>query len=192
MIFEHQGILVSKDLLDEHFVCSLAHCKGACCEEGDLGAPLEEEELGILQRNLDQILPFLPQEAVDQIRNQGFFERDPDGEPVTQTLGGRACVFACKDGSGPWKCGIEESWRHGQSDFRKPISCHLYPVRVQKLNAGEALQYHQWDICASACHPQGGGKIPIYQFVKDALIRRYGQAWYDELNTLASILPDQG
>ncbi|MFM7289057.1 MAG: DUF3109 family protein [Bacteroidota bacterium] len=192
MIFEHQGVLVSKDLLDEHFACSLAHCKGACCEEGDLGAPLEEEELGILQRNLDQILPYLPQEAVDQIRNLGFFERDPDGEPVTQTLGGRACVFACKDGSGLWKCGIEESWKQGQSDFRKPISCHLYPVRVQKLNAGEALQYHRWNICASACHPQGEGKMPIYRFVKDALIRRYGQAWYDELNTLASILPNQG
>ncbi|MBM3935693.1 MAG: DUF3109 family protein [Sphingomonadales bacterium] len=192
MIFEHQGVLISKDILDEYFVCSLALCKGACCEEGELGAPLEEEELGILQKNLEHILPFLPPEAVNQIRNQGFFERDPEGEPVTQTLGGRACVFAYKDAVGVWKCGIEKSWKQGQSHFRKPISCHLYPIRVNKLHTGEALHYHRWNICASACQPQGQGGIRLYQFVKDALIRRYGQNWYDELEEIASVLPDQG
>lgn len=192
MIFEHQGVLVSGEILEEHFACSLAQCKGACCEEGDLGAPLEEEELGILQRNLERILPLLPTQAAEQIRQQGFYERDPEGEPVTQTLAGRACVFACKDGSGVWKCGIEEAWKQGLSDFRKPISCHLYPIRVNKLKTGEALQYHRWNICASACQAKGRGNIRLYKFVKDALIRRYGQSWYDELDEIASVLPDQG
>jgi hypothetical protein len=192
VIFEHQGVLVSKEILDEHFACSLAQCKGACCEEGDLGAPLEEEELGILQKNMDRILPLLPTQAADQIRQQGFFERDREGEPVTQTLAGRACVFACKNSDGIWKCGIEEAWEQGQSDFRKPISCHLYPIRVSKLKTGESLHYHRWNICASACKPQGQGSIRLYKFVKDALIRRYGQVWYDELNEIASVLPDKG
>jgi hypothetical protein len=191
MIIEHQGVLLSKEILEEHFACSLAQCKGACCEEGDLGAPLEEEELKILQKNLERILPFLPEEAVHQIQQQGFFERDPEGEPVTQTLGGRACVFASKGPNGVWNCGIEEAWKQGMSDFRKPISCHLYPIRIQKLASGEALNYHRWDICASACQPHSQG-IRLYRFLKEALIRRYGQAWYDELEQIASILPDQG
>lgn len=193
MIYEIDGVLVSEDILREPFACSILHCKGACCEEGDLGAPLEESELALIQQDLDRIKPYLPTKAVDTIERLGFYERAPDGEPVTQTLEGRACVFAKKDDQGHWQCGIEQAWKDGQTTFRKPISCHLYPVRISPLRGGgEALNYDRWDICQPACDTRNNGGTRMYEFLRVALERKYGSAWYRQLKEVASILPEQG
>jgi hypothetical protein len=193
MIYEIDGVLVSEDILREPFACSILHCKGACCEEGDLGAPLEESELALIQQDLDRIKPYLPTKAVDAIERLGFYERAPDGEPVTQTLEGRACVFAKKDDQGHWQCGIEQAWKDGQTTFRKPISCHLYPIRISPLRGGgEALNYDRWDICQPACDTRNNGGTRMYEFLRLALERKYGSAWYRQLKEVASILPEQG
>ncbi|MEY4912595.1 MAG: hypothetical protein RL025_422 [Bacteroidota bacterium] len=193
MIYEIDGVLVSEDILREPFACSILHCKGACCEEGDLGAPLEESELALIQQDLDRIKPYLPTKAVDAIERLGFYERAPDGEPVTQTLEGRACVFAKKDDQGHWQCGIEQAWKDGQTTFRKPISCHLYPIRISPLRGGgEALNYDRWDICQPACDTRNNGGTRMYEFLRVALERKYGSAWYRQLKEVASILPEQG
>ena len=193
MIYEIDGVLVSEEILREPFACSILHCKGACCEEGDLGAPLEESELALIQQDLDQIKPYLPTKAVDAIERLGFYERAPDGEPVTQTLEGRACVFAKKDDQGHWQCGIEQAWKDGQTSFRKPISCHLYPIRISPLRGGgEALNYDRWDICQPACDTRNNGGTRMYEFLRVALERKYGSAWYRQLKEVASILPEQG
>ncbi len=193
MIYEIDGVLVSEDILREPFACSILHCKGACCEEGDLGAPLEESELALIQQDLDRIKPYLPTKAVDTIERLGFYERAPDGEPVTQTLEGRACVFAKKDDQGHWQCGIEQAWKDGQTSFRKPISCHLYPIRISPLRGGgEALNYDRWDICQPACDTRNNGGTRMYEFLRVALERKYGSAWYRQLKEVASILPEQG
>jgi len=193
MIYEIDGVLVSEDILREPFACSILHCKGVCCEEGDLGAPLEESELALIQQDLDRIKPYLPAEAVDTIERLGFYERAPDGEPVTQTLEGRACVFAQKDPQGHWQCGIEQAWKDGQTAFRKPIPCHLYPIRIRSLRGGgEALNYDRWDICQPACDTRNNGGIRMYEFLRVALERKYGSSWYNQLKEVASILPEQG
>ena len=193
MIYEIDGVLVSEDILREPFACSILHCKGACCEEGDLGAPLEESELALIQQDLDRIKPYLPTKAVDAIERLGFYERAPDGEPVTQTLEGRACVFAKRDDQGHWQCGIEQAWKDGQTTFRKPISCHLYPIRISPLRGGgEALNYDRWDICQPACDTRNNGGTRMYEFLRVALERKYGSAWYRQLKEVASILPEQG
>jgi len=193
MIYEIDGVLVSEDILREPFACSILHCKGACCEEGDLGAPLEESELALIQQDMDRIKPYLPTKAVDAIERLGFYERAPDGEPVTQTLEGRACVFAKKDDQGHWQCGIEQAWKDGQTTFRKPISCHLYPIRISPLRGGgEALNYDRWDICQPACDTRNNGGTRMYEFLRVALERKYGSAWYRQLKEVASILPEQG
>jgi hypothetical protein len=193
MIYEIDGVLVSEEILREPFACSILHCKGACCEEGDLGAPLEETELALIQQDLDRIKPYLPTKAVDAIERLGFYERAPDGEPVTQTLEGRACVFAKKDDQGHWQCGIEQAWKDGQTTFRKPISCHLYPIRISPLRGGgEALNYDRWDICQPACDTRNNGGTRMYEFLRVALERKYGSAWYRQLKEVASILPEQG
>jgi len=193
MIYEIDGVLVSEEILREPFACSILHCKGACCEEGDLGAPLEESELALIQQDLDRIKPYLPTKAVDTIERLGFYERAPDGEPVTQTLEGRACVFAKKDDQGHWQCGIEQAWKDGQTSFRKPISCHLYPIRISPLRGGgEALNYDRWDICQPACDTRNNGGTRMYEFLRVALERKYGSAWYRQLKEVASILPEQG
>ena len=193
MIYEIDGVLVSEEILREPFACSILHCKGACCEEGDLGAPLEESELALIQQDLDRIKPYLPTKAVDAIERLGFYERAPDGEPVTQTLEGRACVFAKRDDQGHWQCGIEQAWKDGQTTFRKPISCHLYPIRISPLRGGgEALNYDRWEICQPACDTRNNGGTRMYEFLRVALERKYGSAWYRQLKEVASILPEQG
>lgn len=193
MIYEIDGVLVTEDLMREPFACSILHCKGACCEEGDLGAPLEESELSLIQQDLDQFKAYLPSEAVRVIEELGFYERAPDGEAVTQTLNGRACVFANRDAQGHWQCGIEQAWKDGKTTFRKPLSCHLYPIRVSKLRGGgEALNYDRWDICHPACDARNHRGLPMYKFLRGALERKYGAAWYQQLDDLASVLPEQG
>lgn len=174
-------VLLSEDLFTEHFVCDLNACKGACCIEGDAGAPLTAEEVGIIEDEIDAILPYLTEEGKRSIEKLGIFDVDTDGEFVTSLNNGKECVFTTYDKNGTAKCGIEDAHRAGALGFKKPISCHLYPVRVSKLRLHDALNYHKWNICAPACECGSKLKVKVFQFLKEPLIRKYGNEWYQQL-----------
>lgn len=175
------NILVSEDIADNEFVCNLEKCKGACCVEGELGAPLEEEELEILKSIYEDVKPFLTPEGIKAIEEQGLFILDEDGDYSTPTIGGRECAYAVYDEKGILQCGIERAFNAGKVNWRKPISCHLYPIRILKKRNLEALNYHRWEICSPACELGKQLKVPVYRFLKDALVRKYGETWYAEL-----------
>ncbi|MGK7393168.1 MAG: DUF3109 family protein [Candidatus Cyclobacteriaceae bacterium M3_2C_046] len=173
--------IISEDVRESHFVCDLNKCKGACCVEGDLGAPLEKKELKIIKRHLEQIKPFLSSEGRREIDRQGPYIYDEDHEYSTPTIEGKECAYAIYDDQGILKCGIEEAFNEGKIDFRKPISCHLYPVRLTKYNQFTAVNYDRWEICSPACTLGRSLQVPLYVFLKDALVRKFGKSWYREL-----------
>jgi hypothetical protein len=178
-------VLVSEELLETHFVCDLASCKGQCCVSGDAGAPLNEEEASLLEEELEQISPFLSQEGLEALKPEGPYTFDPDGDLVTPLVKGRQCAYTVFESNGTASCGIEKAWKAGKTPFRKPVSCHLYPIRVLQLPGMEALNYHNWDICKPACKCGESLQVPVYRFLKDALVRKYGSAWYDLLEESA-------
>jgi hypothetical protein len=180
--------LISEEILDNKFVCDLAACKGACCEEGDIGAPLEIEEIDAIEANLKGIRPFMSAAGLQLLDADGFYEAAPGEELVTTTINGKACVFAIQDESQTWKCAIELAHKAGKSDFLKPISCHLYPIRIEKLKNYEGLNYDRWDICAPACACGDRLEVPVYKFLKGPLIRKYGADWFDALEAVAAEL----
>jgi hypothetical protein len=177
--------LISDDILEAFFVCDVEKCKGACCVEGDLGAPLEKEELDKLESNYEGIAPFLMEEGRAEIKRQGLYILDFEGDYSTPTIKGRECAYAIYDKSGIIKCGIEVAFEKGESDFSKPISCHLYPIRISKHVANLAVNYDQWHICDPACILGAELKVPVYQFLKDALVRKFGIDWYNQLDKYA-------
>jgi hypothetical protein len=182
----HGNTLISLDLLEKEFVCNLTACKGACCVEGESGAPLLEEELALIDKNLEQVKPFMSAAARQKLEQEGsYYETDFDGDLVTRCMGGRDCIFAMNE-NGVYKCAIEKAWEAGQSDFKKPVSCHLYPIRIAEVGEYEALNYNRWEVCSPACSLGAQLQVPVYKFLKDALIRRYGQDWYDELEAIAA------
>lgn len=174
-------VLVSDDIKQVEFVCHLEKCKGACCVEGDLGAPLEEDELEQMRAIQNEVKPYLMPDGIKAIEEQGPFILDEDGDFSTPTIGGRECAYAIYDTNGVLKCGIEQAYLDGKIGFRKPISCHLYPIRITKKKGFEAVNYHKWSICSAACSFGKSLKVPLYKFLREPLIRKYGQAWYDEL-----------
>jgi hypothetical protein len=174
-------VLVSDDVKEKEFLCNLEKCKGACCVEGDFGAPLEDAELPILREIYEQVKPYLSEAGIRAIERQGTYVLDDDGDFSTPTIGGRECAYSIYDEKGVLKCGIEQAWLDGKISWKKPISCHLYPIRVTKKKNFEALNYHKWSICSPACALGKELQVPLYKFLKDALVRKYGQAWYDEL-----------
>lgn len=180
--------IVSFDLFDEHFVCDLASCKGICCIEGDAGAPLDDEEI----EKLEEVLPIIWDDLSDVskklIEKQGVFYIDEDLEPVTSIVEGRECVFTYTDENGFCKCAIEKAYREGKTDFYKPISCHLYPVRVQKYNDFLAVNYHRWKVCECARTLGNQLKVPVYKFLKEPLIRKFGEEWYKQMEIAESEL----
>jgi hypothetical protein len=178
--------LISEDILEKEFVCDLAACKGVCCVEGDAGAPLEDFEIGIMEEELNHVLPFLPESGKRALKKEGSFTIDGDGDLVTPLVDGKHCAYTVFDEQGIAGCGIEKAWLAGKSKFRKPISCHLYPIRVQKLVDQDALNYHKWDVCAPACACGTQLKVPVYAFLKEALIRAYGETWYAILDETAA------
>lgn len=173
--------IISLDLLDELFVCDLATCKGSCCIEGDDGAPLEEAEVKIIQKILPLIWADLTESSKKVIEKQGISYIDDDNEPVTSLVNRDECVFTYTDENGQCKCAIEKAYREGKTDFYKPISCHLYPVRLQKYNEYTAVNYHRWNVCD--CARKLGSKldVPVYQFLKEPLIRKFGKDWFEQL-----------
>jgi hypothetical protein len=177
-------VLVSDDIKDKEFVCNLEKCKGACCVEGDYGAPLEEDELDMLKEVYPHVKPYLSKEGIKAIEEQGTHVLDDDGDLSTPTIGGRECAYAIYDDKGILKCGIEQAYYDKKITWKKPISCHLYPIRITKKKGFEAVNYHKWSICSPACSFGKELQVPLYKFLKEPLIRKYGQAWYDELVTV--------
>ncbi len=183
-MFLVQEILISDDVAKEEFACNLSACKGACCWEGDFGAPLETKELHILEEIYEDIKPFLTPEGIDKIEQEGLFTYFKEAKDYgTTLLDNGACVYMTRDNNGIAHCGIEQAHRAGATAFIKPVSCHLYPVRVKEneKTGFVALNYDRWDICSAACKRGKKEKIPVYQFVKKGLIRKFGEAFYDEL-----------
>lgn len=180
-MIEIENTLVSDDVISEAFVCDLTKCKGACCVEGDLGAPLDESELPEIEKVLELVKPYLSKRAIEVLETEGGYVLDEDGDYSTTTINGKECVFAFYDKGGVLKCGIEQAHKDGKTDFKKPISCHLYPIRVSKLPDFEALNYDRWQICSPACDLGKELKVPVYKFLKEALVRKYGAGWYADL-----------
>lgn len=179
-----RNTILSDDIKEQFFVCDLLKCKGACCVEGDLGAPLEEDELDAMEDIYENVKPYLSSEGVKAIEEQGPYILDEEGDYSTPTIGGKECAYAIYDEKGILKCGIEQAYFDKKIGYRKPISCQLYPIRVSKYDEFEALNYDRWEICSPACDHGAALKVPVYKFLKDPLIRKYGEQWYEELTTL--------
>ncbi len=184
-----QDKMVSDDLVEAQFACNLSACKGACCWEGDAGAPLEPAELPVLEAIYERVKPFLSPAGVAALETRGLYERYDD-EWGTTLVDNGPCAYMTLGPGGIAQCGIETAWKAGAIDFQKPISCHLYPVRVSRNEelGFEALNYHRWDICSAACARGAAEQIPVYQFVKDAIVRKYGAEFYEELDAVAGFL----
>jgi len=183
-----ENTLVSEDILDKKFVCDLNACKGQCCVSGESGAPLEESELHTMEKILDKIKPYMSSEGIAEVERQGVFVVDLDGDYVTPLVGGdKHCAFVCFDASNIAKCAIEKAYYEGKIKFKKPISCHLYPIRVEKTKYYTNLNYSKWDICSSACKCGDALDVPIYRFLKDPLIRKFGKRWFNKLEKFAQL-----
>lgn len=181
-------VIVSFDVLREKFLCNLDVCKGACCIEGDAGAPVEFEEIGKLEEVLPVIRDELSPEARAVIDRQGVVYTDREGDLVTSIVNDKDCVFTCYDEKGCCYCAIEKAWREGKTDFYKPVSCHLYPIRVGDYGVYKAVNYNRWEICKAAVLLGEKENLPVYKFLKKPLIRKFGEDWYAELELVAEEL----
>lgn len=185
-MFQLGKTIVSENILSNDFACNLSACKGACCIDGDAGAPLEKEETQQLQSIYPKIKSYLRPEGIDAIENQGIFVTTEEGEYETPLIDGADCAYVIFDEYQTALCGIEEAYNQGDIDWKKPVSCHLYPVRVKDYSEFSAVNYHKWHICDDACSLGKELQIPIYKFVKEALIRKFGTQWYEELEKIAA------
>lgn len=184
-MFLIKDTLVSNDLIERFFKCDLQACKGACCIEGDAGAPLLEEEKKAIEENLDKILPLLTPRGREAVINDGVAYLDADGDLVTTLIDGGQCAFSMIEGEGLCLCALEKGYREGILPLLKPFSCHLYPVRLKKIDSLTALNYHRWKICRCAEKSGRESSIRAYEFLKEPLTRKFGKEWYDELSEVA-------
>jgi len=184
-MFQLGKTIVSEDILEKEFVCNLGACKGACCIEGEAGAPVTGEEVSTLKEIYPKVKPFLRPEGIAAIEAQGTHILSERDELETPLVNGAECAYVTFTENGTASCGIEDAYNAGEVSFRKPISCHLYPVRVQDYSEFAAVNYHKWPICDDACTLGKELQVPVYKFVKDALIRRFGEHWYAALEKVA-------
>lgn len=183
--------IISDDVIKEYFACNLSACKGACCWEGDYGAPLENEEVEVLNRILEDLRPWLSEKGLQAIDSQGPATWYEEAQEFGTTLiDNQACAFLTFNEAGQAQCGIEKAWEEGAVDFRKPVSCHLYPIRTTRNQATglEFVNYDRWDICSEACSRGEREKIPLYLFARDSLVRKYGLSFYEQLEAAAAEL----
>ncbi len=176
-----ENTLISDDLIEKKFVCNLNACKGICCVEGDSGAPLEENERHILDTEYEQIKPFLRPEGIKAIEKNGKYYIDSEHDCVTTLVNGKECAYAVFEKNGTAACGIEKAYLAGKSSFRKPLSCWLYPVRIKEFSELTAVNYDVWDICKTAVINGEKLGIPVYKFLKEPLIHKFGKEWYKQL-----------
>lgn len=180
-MLEIQDKLVALDVVERFFCCDLDKCKGECCIEGDAGAPVTEEERKQIEKVLPEIWNDLLPAARKAIEEDGATYVDEEGDLVTQIIEGRNCVFSCYAPDGKCLCAFERAYRDGRIDFYKPVSCHLYPIRVKEYDGFSAVNYHRWKICKCAEVLGRAKGVRVYEFLKEPLIRRFGKEWYDEL-----------
>lgn len=179
-------VLISDDVVTEHFICDLEQCKGGCCVDGDCGAPLTEEEAKIITQEYNAFKPYLEPQYIPEIERQGMYVTDDQHGTVTPTVNGGICVYGITDERGIVKCGIEKAWQNGATSFQKPISCHLFPIRVIENEGFEAINYEpRKTLCRPACKLGRKHKLPVYQFLKDAITRKYGSDFYNALDAVA-------
>lgn len=178
--------IISLDILTEHFTCDLNACKGACCVEGDAGAPLEKEEVLILKRIYEKIKPYMEKKGIEEVDSQGFSVLDEDGDLTTPLINNRECAFVTRE-NGITKCSIEKANLEGKTNFKKPISCHLFPIRITKYRNFEAVNYEKVEICNPGCICGSKLKVPLYVFLKEPLIRKYGKNWHEKLSKEARL-----
>lgn len=190
MIIQVGEVILTSEILTEYFCCDLEACKGICCVEGYSGAPLTLDEVGEMENVLDEVWPDLSAQAQSLIDRQGVAYTDAEGDLVTSIVQGRDCVFTCYGTDGCCYCASDKAFREGRTAWDKPLSCALYPIREKHFRDGSVgLQYHRWNICRPAVEKGRRLNLKLYQFLKAPLVRRFGQAWYDELCEVARQLP---
>lgn len=177
--------IISEDIIENDFVCNLNACKGACCIEGDAGAPIETDELKILENIYNEVKPYLSEKGKQSIEKQGVYVKGEDGDWETPLIDGGECAYVVRNEKGWILCAIEQAYNDGKINWKKPISCHLYPIRLQQYTSFTAVNYNRWHICNDACLLGKELQVPVYKFVKEALVRKFGQAWYEELELVA-------
>lgn len=185
-MFQLGKTIVSEDIIEKDFVCNLSACKGACCIDGDAGAPLTNEEAEILETIYPKVKPLLREEGIKAIEEQGTSITTAFGDIETPLIDGADCAYVIFDEKKTALCGIEEAYNQGEIDWKKPVSCHLYPIRVKDYSEFSAVNYDKWEICDDACSLGKELQVPIYKFVKEALIRKFGKDWYAELEHIAT------
>lgn len=179
--------MISDDVVKEQFVCDLHKCKGGCCEDGDAGAPLEQDEMKILEENYEAVKPFLTPEGIREIEKRGKFLYDHEFGWVTPTLNGGICAYGFRDAQGIIKCGIEAAYNEGKLDWKKPISCHLFPIRLSQTKEYTMVNYEPRDVlCKPGCALGKKAKMPVYLFLRDALVRKFGTEFYNTLQKIAA------
>ena len=184
-MFQIDDTLISEEIISEEFICNISKCKGQCCVSGSAGAPLEKEETKILEKLYSKISPFLSKKGRKAIKEQGNYVRGFDGDLETPLIENKECAYTVFDKSGVAQCGIEKAYNQGAIKWNKPISCHLYPIRVNKYPTFTAVNYHEWSVCDSACSLGSELKVPVYKFVKNALVRKFGKKWFKKLSLFA-------
>lgn len=177
-----EDTLISDEVYTENFVCDLPVCHGGCCVHGDAGAPLEKQETIILEQIFDKVKPYMREDGIGAVQKQGKYVTDIDGEYTTPLVNTQECSYVFFDDDNIAKCAIEKAWEEKKIDFQKPVSCHLYPIRITKYSNYEAVNYHRWPICDCARANGDQLKVPVYVFLKDSLIRKYGLEWYTQLD----------
>ena len=178
------NIVVTDGFLNARFCCNLARCKGQCCVEGDAGAPLEPDEVGLIENNLDSIKAYMRPEGIAEIESNDVYDYDDFGELVTPLINGEECAYVYFHENGTALCSIEKAFLEGKCDFRKPISCHLYPIRLVQKDGLTHILYHEWSVCVPAKRKGEKEGIPLYRYLKEPMIRRFGQDWYDRFIAL--------
>lgn len=184
-MFQLGKTIVSEDILEKEFVCNLSACHGACCVDGDAGAPLTEDETKILEEIYPKVKPLLRPEGIAAIEAQGTWVVGTDNDLETPLIHSKDCAYVIFDGNTAL-CGIEQAYNQKLVAWKKPVSCHLYPVRIKEFSEFSAVNYDKWDICDPACSLGKELEVPVYKFVKEALVRRFGEDWYSELETIAT------
>ncbi len=182
--------LISDEVIQEQFVCDLSKCKGGCCEDGDAGAPLEKWEMDKLKEYYEVIKPYMTEAGIRETERQGKYVYDKEFGWVTPTVNGAICAYGYRDKQGVIKCGIEQAYNEGKLDWKKPLSCHLFPIKIQKSKRDPDVEYVNYeprqDLCQAACSLGKKLKVPVYVFLKDSLIRKYGEEFYEALAAMAA------
>ena len=181
MLVEIHDKIVSTQIFERKFVCDLNACKGACCVHGDAGAPLTIDEADILEEDLEKIKPYMRQEGIEAVDATGVFYVDQENDTATTLVNGAECAFVYFDEKGITKCAIEAAHKDGKTEFKKPISCHLYPIRLKQFNDFTAVNYDHWNICEPVCKCGEELNVPVFRFLKEPLIRAFGEEFYQEL-----------